>query len=65
MIKTIAAVVALLSLAFCLAVPVWYFQGEYSLNTYKTLFLVASIGWFLAAVVYDARRGRERRNAVP
>ena len=60
MIKSISAVVALVSLAFCLAVPVWYFRGEYSFDTYKTLFLVASVGWFVAAAVYDARRGRER-----
>ena len=63
MIKSIAAVVALVSLAACLVVPVWYFQGEYSFDTYKTRFLVASIGWFGAAVVYDVRRGRERRSA--
>ena len=63
MIKTIAAVVALVSLAVCLAAPVWYFRGEYSLDTYKTLFLIASVGWFAAATLYDARRQRERRVA--
>ena len=64
MIKSIAAVIALVSLAVCLAAPVWYFWGEYSLDSYKTLFLFASVGWFVAAVVYDARRGRERRAAT-
>ena len=65
MIKSIAAVAALVSLALCLAAPVWYFRGEYSLDSYKTLFLIASVGWFVAAVVYDVFRGRERRAAEP
>lgn len=65
MIKSIAAVAALVSLALCLAAPVWYFRGEYSLDSYKTIFLIASVIWFVAVVVYDARRGRERRATQP
>ena len=65
MIKSIAAVVALVSLAVCLIAPVWYFRGEYSLDSYKTIFLFASILWFVAAIVYDARRGRESRATPP
>ncbi len=61
MIRIIAAVVALVSLAVCLIAPVWYFRGEYSLDSYKTIFLFASILWFIAAIVYDVRRGRERQ----
>ena len=63
MIKSIAAVAALVSLAVCLVAPVWYFRGEYSLDTYKTIFLVASVLWFVAAVVYDTQRVRQRRAA--
>jgi len=65
MIKSIAAVAALVSLALCLAAPVWYFRGEYSLDSYKTIFLIASAAWFVAAVVYDARRQREGRATQP
>ena len=63
MIKSIAAVAALLSLALCLIAPVWYFLGQYSVDSYKTIFLIASVVWFVAATVYDVQRGRERRAA--
>ena len=55
MIKWIAALAALVSLVVCLAAPVWYFRGEYSLDSYKIIFLIASVIWFVAVVVYDAR----------
>ena len=65
MIKWGAAVAALASLGLCLAAPVWYFRGEYSLDSYKTIFLIASAVWFAAAAIYDVQRGRERRSAEP
>ena len=64
MIKSIAAVVALASLALCLAAPVWYFLGEYSLDSYKTIFLFASVIWFVSATLYDARRQHQKRAAA-
>ena len=61
MIKPIALVAALVSLAACLVAPVLYFAGRVEVESYKTVFLIASIAWFIAATVYDAQRQRALR----
>ncbi len=63
MIKPIASVVALVSLAACLVAPVMYFVGWVEIDSYKTIFLIASLVWFVAAAVYDRQRQRELRAA--
>jgi hypothetical protein len=50
---------ALLSLAACLAAPALYFLGRISEASYKSGFLVASIGWFVFAIARGAfQKGR-------
>ena len=61
MIKPIASVVALVSLVACLVAPVLYFAGRVEIDSYKTVFLIASIAWFVAAAVYDRQQQRELR----
>ena len=61
MIKPIASVVALVSLAACLGAPVMYFAGRVEVDSYQTVFLIASIAWFVAVAVYDRQRQRELR----
>jgi hypothetical protein len=60
--KTITGLLALLSLAVCLAAPVLYFLGRVPERTYKTAFLIASIGWFVFAV---ARGSAAKSPAAP
>ncbi len=63
MIKPLASVVALVSLAVCLVAPVMYFAGRVEIESYKTVFLIASLAWFVAVAVYDRQRQRELRAA--
>jgi len=42
---------AVLSLLFCLAAPFLCFFGRMSEGGYKSLFLAASVGWFVFSVV--------------
>ncbi len=49
-LKGLSGALALLSLAACLAAPVLYFLGRITEASYKTAFLVASIGYFVFAV---------------
>ena len=63
MIKPIASVVALVSLAVCLVAPVMYFAGRVEIESYNTVFLIASLAWFVAVAVYDRQRQRELRAA--
>lgn len=53
------AVLAILSLALCLAAPALYVWGPLDADGYKALFLIASVAWFAAAGLYDTRRGRQ------
>ena len=39
------------SLAVCLIAPAQHFAGLITVESYKTIFLAASIGWFLFAIV--------------
>jgi hypothetical protein len=49
-IRGISGGLALLSLAACLAAPILFFLGRISEASYKTAFLVASVGWFVFAI---------------
>jgi hypothetical protein len=40
---------ALLSLGVCLAAPLLFFLGRITEASYKTVFLLASIAWFILA----------------
>jgi len=48
--RGVAGVLAILSLVACLAAPILFFLGRISEASYKTAFLVASIGWFVFAI---------------
>jgi hypothetical protein len=49
-VRGVAGGLALLSLAASLAAPILFFQGLISEASYKTAFLVASVGWFVFAI---------------
>lgn len=46
----LSGVLALVSLALCLAAALLYFLGRVPEATYKMAFLLASIGWFVLAI---------------
>jgi hypothetical protein len=47
---------SLISLAGCLAVPVLHFLGKLSSDSYKLVFLAASVGWFVFATLWARRK---------
>ena len=51
-----ALVLALLSLAACLAGPFAYFRGSLGEDAMKNLFLLSSVVWFAAAGYWSAKR---------
>ena len=51
-----ALVLALVSLAACLVVPVAFFRGSLGEDAMKTVFLIASVGWFTSASLWSALR---------
>ena len=59
-LRALAGLLALLSLAVCLAAPVLFFLGRITEGSYKTTFLVASIAWFVFAVA----RGSSGKSAA-
>lgn len=59
--KAIAALISVLSLAVCIGAAIWWFLGRTSEDTYKVLFLVASIAYFVFATLW-ARRPESVRN---
>ncbi|MGH9390620.1 MAG: hypothetical protein ACRD1Z_13475 [Vicinamibacteria bacterium] len=60
--KKAAPVLALFSLAVCLTAPVAFFQGSLGEDAMKTIFSIASVGWFTSASLWSARRrGTPRR----
>ena len=54
--RTAALLLALVSLAACLAAPIAYFQGSLGEDAMKTIFAIASVGWFTSASLWSARR---------
>jgi hypothetical protein len=61
-LNVLTGLLALLSLAVCLATPVLYFLGRVSEGAFKAAFLIASIGWFVFAV---ARGSSAKGPAAP
>ncbi len=51
-----ALLLALLSLAACLAAPVAYFRGSLDEDAMKNLFLLASVVWFAASGFWSGKR---------
>jgi hypothetical protein len=49
-------IAAVLSLAVCLAAPVFFFLGGLGTAGYRNILLAASIAWFLCAALLAARR---------
>jgi len=47
---------SLISLAVCLAAPIMRFLGKISSESYKLVFLAASIGWFVFATFWSRRK---------
>jgi hypothetical protein len=48
---------AALSLLICLAVPFLFFWGHLSDGTFRTLFALSSLSWFVFAGIAMTRRG--------
>jgi hypothetical protein len=59
MVRKWLLIFAVLCLAGCLAVPVFYLAGLMNMATYKGLLVTASIGWFILAT---ASAGRGKRS---
>ena len=51
--RRLFAVLALLSLAFCLAFPILRFLGRVSEASFRSGLLIASIGWFVFAPLWS------------
>jgi hypothetical protein len=65
-LRGIAGGMAVLSLAACLAAPVLFFLGRISEASYKTAFLIASIGWFVFAIARGSvRKSPAAREPMP
>jgi hypothetical protein len=47
---------SLVSLAGCLAAAVLHFLGKLSSDSYKMVFLAASVGWFIFATLWARRK---------
>jgi len=54
--KTLVAVMSILSLAVCLGVPVLFFLGVLPEHSFKAALLVASLAWFFLASAWAAYR---------
>jgi hypothetical protein len=59
--RRLFAVLALISLAFCLAVPVLHFLGRLSVDRFRLYLLLASLGWFIFAPLWAARAKAEKK----
>jgi hypothetical protein len=55
-IRAIIAAIAVLSLAVCLAAPVFFFLGRIDTPGYRNILLAGTIGWFLCAALLAGRR---------
>jgi len=54
-VKAIAAVASILSLAACLIAPVLYAAGTTDAPTFKTILLIATVAYFVAATFWAGR----------
>jgi hypothetical protein len=53
--RRVFAVLALLSLAFCLAFPILRFLGRISETGFRSGLLIASLGWFVFAPLWSLK----------
>ena len=56
MLRVILAVMAFASLTTCVLTPVLHFLGTLTVESYKDIFLAASLGWFVLATSWLALR---------
>ncbi len=56
MLKSLAAVIAGLSLLACLGMPFLYFRGAMAESMFQWLFAVASIAWFVGATMFASQK---------
>lgn len=54
--RTVAGAVSLISLAICLLSPFAYLWGYVSENGFRQVLVSASLGWFVAATIWSAKR---------
>ncbi len=57
MSKFISAVLASICYLVCLAAPVFYFLGYAGMQTYRTVLLAGSLGWFIFATAWASEKG--------
>jgi hypothetical protein len=62
--KLLFAALSLTSLIFCLVAPVLYFFQKISNESYKLIFLIASVSWFVFAIAWSAQRNKSK-NRTP
>jgi hypothetical protein len=60
MAQTVIGVLAVLSLLTGLGAGFGYFQGWVDMETFKTVFLLASVAWFILAIVWGSRGTRRK-----
>ena len=56
--RTVLLILALLSLAVCLAIGLLVFYGTIDSSTYRTYLAVASLAWFGFATMYATRKAQ-------
>ncbi|MGD2294776.1 MAG: hypothetical protein PVF22_02955 [Candidatus Aminicenantes bacterium] len=59
--KTVSGVLSVLSLLTCLAVSVLSLLGKISGQGFRTVFLLASLGWFVFASLWNLSRRTDRK----
>jgi hypothetical protein len=55
MMKSASATLAVVSIGTCLVLPVLFFLGHLARPAFETGFLIATVGWFVGAVVWVSR----------
>jgi hypothetical protein len=59
--RTLFAVLALISLSLCLASPFLYVFGKIGEDTFKTLFLIFSLSWFVFGGLWMTIKKHEKK----
>jgi hypothetical protein len=60
--RMILGLLAVATLAACLALPILRFQGSLDDQTYKHYFLIASAAWFVFAIPWAAHGKSKNRS---
>jgi hypothetical protein len=61
--RVLFGVLSILSLILCLATSIIYFLGKISEESYRLIFLLASIGWFVLATLWATKRKKGKAQA--